>query len=50
MVVLKWKGHPNETVTATAPLYAYICCLIPQLLLLLLVLLIHLGYTILIEF
>lgn len=49
MVVLKRKGHADEAVTATAPLYTHISRLIPQLLLLLLVLLIHLGDTILIE-
>lgn len=49
MVVLKWKGHPDEAVTATAPLYTDIRRLISQLLLLLLVLFIHLGDTIFIE-
>ena len=49
MIVLKWKSHSNEAVTATAPLYTDIRRLISQLLLLLLILLIHLGDTIVIE-
>jgi len=49
MVVLKWEGHPDEAITATAPLYTHIRCLVPQLLLLLLVLYIHLSDTILIK-